>query len=159
MAYLTQTEVKSQYPALAASIDAGKIDTSRVDVWIANTDSLIDEKVGQRYSLPFSTVPPLIKTIAYELFNYFWQKDVNTPPSTGDEVSWLYPRYDRIIKLLDEIRDGKTSLIDSSGNTIEPSTESLKTMQSNHLDVDQIFTMGDGWNQSIDDNYDKEPSY
>ena len=159
MGYLTLNDVQGQYPGLKEQIDRGKVTESRVQKWIDNAENLLNGKLGQRYSLPFTDNPPLVITLAYELFEYYWQKAIYTPTKTGEEVPWLYARYDRVLRVLDQIVSGQISLFDNSNKKVAPSPEKLKTMRSNHQEVDQIFNMKPPEEQSVDPNYDKEPTF
>ena len=157
MAYITVDEVKVQYPGLTEQLDRGTVVEARVERWISQSERLVDAKVGLRYEIPFTTNPPLIVAMAYELFEYYWQKDIYTPTSTGDEVPWIYARYDRVLRILVQIGGGLLPLFDANNLRIDPSAEKLKTLRSNHIDVDQIFTMKDPWEQTIDADYSTEP--
>ena len=158
--YLTSALVKAQFPALLASVTATKISEGRVTQWLIDASSLIDSYLGSRYDLPFAAVPPMVTTLAYNFFEYFWQKDIHTPTQTGDEVPWLYKRYAIDLKLLEQLRDGVLALLDSSDVPIQPSTAKLATIQSNHQKVDQIFMQTKPtWEQTVDENYDAEPTF
>ena len=159
MAYLTVASVKEQYPSLKEQIDRGTVASARVERWISQSESLIDSYIAQRYEIPFADNPPLVVALAYEVFEYFWQKDVYTPTSSGDEVPWLYARYDRILKILNQIATGLLSLFDNSNKKISPSPTKLKTIRSNHQKVNQLFSMKESWEQKVDSEYDKEPTF
>ena len=157
--YLTKDEVLAKYPlTLGEQYSGGKVTENQIKEWITSACNLIDGKIISRYTLPFSETPPFIRMLAWEFFEYFWQKATHTPPSEGTEVSWLFPRYDRALSLLKMVESGEIPLYDSSGFLISPSTVRLGTLDSNHLEVDQIFTMGDTWDQEIDEFYDAEPT-
>ena len=158
--YLTVTLVKTQFPALLEAVTAGKIAEGRVTNWLIDASSLIDSYLGSRFDLPFVAVPPIVTTLAYNFFEYFWQRDVHTPTATGDEVPWLYKRYLEDIKLLEHLRDGEIALLDTAGDVIAPSTVKLATIQSNHQSVDQLFRQNkESWEQELDANYDAEPTF
>jgi len=158
--YLTSALVKAQFPALLEAVTATKISEGRVTQWLIDASSLIDSYLGSRYDLPFAAVPPMVTTLAYNFFEYYWQKDVHTPTQTGDEVPWLYKRYGYDLKLLEQLRDGVLALLDSSSLPIQPSTAKLATMRSNHQEVDQIFRQTKPtWEQTVDEDYDEEPTF
>ena len=157
MAYITTDLVKVQYPGLKEQIDRGTVVTARVTRWISQSEKLVDSYVGARYTIPFTSNPPLIVAMAYELFEYFWQKDIYTPTSTGDEVPWIYARYDRVLRILVQIANGQLPLFDNLNVKIDPSAEKLKTLRSNHIKVDQIFSMDEPYNQKVDAKYATEP--
>jgi phage gp36-like protein len=158
--YLSVALVKTQFPQLLESVTAGKIAEGRVTTWLTSASSLIDSYLGVRFDLPFATVPPMVTTLAYNFFEYFWQKDIHTPTGTGDEVPWIYKRYLQDLKLLENLRDGVTKLLDSASLPIAPSLAKLDTIRSNHQEVDQIFRQNEEpWNQTVDPNYDAEPTF
>ena len=156
--YITLDEVKAQYPSLAESITRGTVLASRAEQWIEDSESLINGYVSQRYTIPFTINPPLIISLAYGFFDYYYQKDIHTPSSSGDEVKWLYPRYDRLIAVLELIQSGELLLLDTANTVISASADRLKKIESNHREVDQIFSMKESWNQSVDSDYAEEPS-
>jgi phage gp36-like protein len=153
VAYLTIAEVFVAFPSLEEQYNKSRVSGERITGWIKEAQDLVDGHVGSRYQLPFAVSPPLIETLALELFEYFWQKSTYTPTSTGNEVPWLYARYDRILKLLQQIRDGKLMLFDSDGEEIPTSNRKLEILDSNHIDNDAIFTMDDAEKQEIPSSY------
>ncbi len=153
MAYLTREEVLDMYSSLKELYDGERVSGEQIDKWIAESASIIDSKIGTRYQLPFTSTPPLIATIAIEIFEYFWQKNQYTPTASGDEVPWLYTRYDKIIKLLDQISDGKVLLFDDDGEEVTTSSRKLGLIDSNHYESDPIFTMDNAEDQEIPDDY------
>jgi phage gp36-like protein len=153
VAYLTLAETLVAFPSLKEQYDKERVSGERIAGWIKEATDLINGYVGSRYQLPFAVTPPLIETLALELFEYYWQKSTYTPTSTGEEVPWLYARYDRIIKLLQQISDGKLMLFDSNGLEIETASRKLGILDSNHIDNDPIFTMKDAEEQEIPDPY------
>lgn len=83
---------------------AGAIDTAKVTEAIANADSLIDGFCGSRYTIPFATVPPIIKNISIALAIYFLHKRRR---GVTDEQQ---RDYDAQLKLLKQLSDGIISL-------------------------------------------------
>jgi len=156
MAYIDYEMLLSEYPQLALQVQRGTVSSGKVQRWISSAEAIIDSHLSARYNLPLDSVPEIIKTIAYELFEFFWQKDAYTPSSTDKDQPWIHARYDRAISTLREIASGKVPLLDSSGEIIQPSVTRLGAMTSNHINVDQIFTMGDDWEESVDEYYDAE---
>jgi phage gp36-like protein len=155
VAYLTVSEVENLYPSLKELVDGERVTEEQVGAWIVEAESLINGKIGSRYQLPFSSTPPLVKTLAIEFFEYFWQKSNYTPTASGDEVPWLYARYDRLMKLLVQIGEGKLLLFDDDGVEITTASRKLGMLDSNHLEREPIFNLEDAQNQTIpsDDDY------
>lgn len=157
MAYLTVSGVRAMYAEIDRLVTTGKRSTVQVAEWIARSENLINGKLAARYAVPFATTPPLVETMAWEFFEYFWQKDMHTPTATGDEVNWADVRFKRWLKMLDDIAAGKMPLVDESGNVISPSARLLGVLRSNHQECDQVFTMDEGWDQSVPSDYADEP--
>lgn len=156
--YITVDEVKTRFPSIEAEIERGTLTEARLSTWIDSAEALINSYLSKRYSLPFDSVPPIVTSLSYELVEFYWQKGINTPTSSGDEVPWLYKRYDRIIAQLERIVNGEEALVDDEGEEVEVSDALLKNLKSNHQEVDQIFRITKpSWEQEIDDDYDKEP--
>jgi len=156
MVYITVDEVRSVYSQIEEGIARGTITTSVVELWIQNAENIINGILSIGFEVPFSTVPPLIKTLTFELFEYFWQKSIYTPTSTGDEVPWLYARYDRILNLLYQIANGTIKLTDTNGNVIEPIRKTA-LIKSNYEGQPSIFDIErEVYEDYVPPNYGKE---
>lgn len=75
MPYCTLGDIKDHIPEaniiqLTDDEGLGVVNQSRVDKAITTADSVIDGYLRGRYSLPLSTVPELIKTIAIDIAVY-----------------------------------------------------------------------------------------
>ena len=154
--YINKDDVLNAYPRIKELYEANRITDLMIENWISQAESLIHSKVGVRYKVPFETKIPLIVSIALQLVEYFEEKDIHTPTSTAAEVPWLYARYDRLLDILNEIRDEKITLIDENGNEIKPSNRKLNLLSSNHLEVKQIFSLKDIWELEVDKKYGEE---
>ncbi|HOM26549.1 MAG TPA: DUF1320 family protein [Defluviitoga tunisiensis] len=154
--YITLQDVIDTYKRLKDFLNQGYITENQINIWITEAESVIDAKLSKRYTLPLSFVPDIIKTLALELTEYFSEKELHTPTSSGDEVRWLYPRYDRIMEILDQISQGNLILVDSDGNPLEISKVKLNILTSNHLNIKQIFSMKDFEELEIDENYGRD---
>jgi len=156
MAYLTVDEVRELYTGIDEAITRRTLTEGVVERWISNSQSIIDGMLSISFEVPFTEVPPLVKTLTIELFEYFWQKAVYTPTSTGEEVPWLYARYDRIMNLLDKIAVGVVKLVDSDGNIIEPIYKVAK-LKSNYENQEPIFDIErEVYENDVPENYGKE---
>ncbi|HOM27533.1 MAG TPA: DUF1320 family protein [bacterium] len=156
--YLTYDGVIERFPILKEKIEEKKtISRKLVENWIRDAESLVDSYIGERYNLPFVEVPDYVLFLANEAFEYIYLSATNTPPYKGEEGNWLTSKWERLISMLEEVRDGLKLLFDKQGNTIAPSKRKVSSIRSNKENVDQIFTMKDFWEQTVDENYDKEP--
>lgn len=159
MGYLTELGVKAHFPQLAGQVTKGNVTTPRITVWLNQSDSLIDSYLSARFTLPFTAVPLRVTSLAYDVFEFYWQSASNTPPGTKEVMQWLKTRWNELIAQLESMRDGGTILYDSLGIQISPSSVKLGTIKSNHQEVDQIFSTKESWDQLLGSTYSDEPTF
>jgi len=75
MAYCTQDDIISQISEeiliqLTDDDGVGEVDADRVSAAIANADAEINSYCGMKYSVPFSTVPPMIRAASVDIAIY-----------------------------------------------------------------------------------------
>jgi len=75
MAYCTETDIKRQIDwdtlvQLTDDTDSGLIDSDILDRAIADADAEIDAYCGSRYSVPFTTVPDVIRKRSVDITIY-----------------------------------------------------------------------------------------
>lgn len=137
MPYCTLDDIKGQIPEaniiqLTDDEGLGVVNQSRVDKAISVADSVIDGYLRGRYTLPLSTVPELIKTIAIDITVYkLYERrlELEMPEAMSN-------RYKNAIKLLDQIQKGLVKLGIESPET-GPGQGHYKT---NKTTEDRIFT-------------------
>jgi phage gp36-like protein len=98
-----------------------------VDKAIAYADMLINAHVGERYALPFTAVPELVKTIAVDLATWklFYRKKKDKLPEAVQKA------YDNSMKLLGQIRDGKIGIgVTPAGGKVEPEAGTIQVAGS-----------------------------
>lgn len=120
---------------------------------ITNAENKIREKLSKRYdvaSAAFQTstsTPPVVQTICKWLSVGYMYEDLSRGGKDG------YSRADRYIKKamgnLDEILNYKANIVDSSGDLITESTESIP-IYSNTNDYHETFNEDSPLNWSID---------
>jgi phage gp36-like protein len=160
--YITTTLVKAKYATLLEQVTRGVVSDALVQKWIDDSEGKVNFYVTQRYDLPFTNIPQIITTCAYELFEYYWQKGTDTPPATRDTANWIFPRYDRTIADLKAIANGSLTLsyVDPSTGietTIDPRSDISELINSNHIETAQIFSQKDFVDQDLEDAYSDEP--
>lgn len=155
MQYINLNEVYTRFPHIKRRIDSGNITEDFLNVLINDTNSVIDSYISEAYDLTqFTEIPRILKTIASELFLYFYQEAIHTPTPTGDEIPWLEHRYRRIIELLEEIKQGRINLIINE-RVIEPKFK-VRAIKSNQKGVKPIFDITkEPHEQEIPENYGK----
>jgi phage gp36-like protein len=121
MSYTTQAELTARYGADRmieltdrATPPAGAIDATVLTRAIADADATIDAYVGKHYTLPFATVPELLKRIAQALVFHSLHID-----SVSEKVK---ADYDQAMRQLEWIATGKLKLADAAG--AEPTVSS-----------------------------------
>ncbi len=136
MPYCTLSDIEKLIPQdtiiqLTDDEDTGSVNQARVDEAIAQADSIIDSYCGTRYSVPFSTVPDIVKTLSVDIAIYnLYSRRVEEIPETRDQ------RYRNAIRQLEGIARGTISI----GEDPEPAVHSEGGSESNKTTNDRIFT-------------------
>lgn len=111
MPYCTISDLISQIPEsniiqLTDDEGLGVVNQARVDKAITTADSVVDGYLRGRYSLPLSTVPELIKTIAIDITVYkLYERRLELEmPET------MMSRYKNALKMLEQIQKGLIKL-------------------------------------------------
>lgn len=109
MAYCTQADILEQLDSdilieLTDDAGTGTVDTDVVTRAIDDADSVIDGYAGSRYSVPFETVPTLIRKISVDLSicNLFSRR--------RGSPEWIETRCKDGIAMLRDVSAGKVSL-------------------------------------------------
>ena len=144
MAYCAKADILKQISEaeLAQLTDdaAGTtVDDDIVDAAIENADSEIDGYCGEKYSVPFTDVPGIVKnlSVGIALYNLFTRRETGLLGLPESRTN----RYDKAIRLLVMISQGKVSLGEvpaPAGNPDEVAESSMN---------DRIFTRTsmEGW--------------
>lgn len=136
MAYSTLADIKKAVPEevlvqLTDDEGFGDVDQGRVDEAIASADEEINSYCGERYSVPFTTVPGIVKKISVDIAVYnLYSRKVEEAPDIRKE------RYKSAIRQLEGIAKGTISL----GVDPAPSAPSEGGPETNKTDDDRIFT-------------------
>ena len=136
MAYSTLTDIKKLIPEetiiqLTDDEGTGSIDQTRVDEAIAQADAEIDSYCGSRYTVPFTTIPDIVKKISVDIAIYnLYSRRVEEIPGTRAE------RYKNAIRQLEGIAKGLISI----GEQPEPAAPSQGGVETNKTDDDRTFT-------------------
>ena len=137
MAYSTKTDIEKMIPAddvtsLTDDEGTGVQVASRVSEAIAQAHAEIDSYCGGRYSVPFSTVPDIVKKCSVDIAIYnLYSRRVETVPETRSE------RYKNAIRQLEGIAKGIISI----GEDPEPTASTgASYAECNKTESDRIFT-------------------
>jgi phage gp36-like protein len=145
--YITKQQVLDLYPDVKRTYNEGKITDAQIEEYITRAESIINLYLSRRYTIPLSVRCPIIETIAFELFEHFYNKDRLTPSYGGeaDSNTWLDTRYRRQIALLELIASGEYALFDENNKVIAPNPAKKVMLDSVSLTDKSIF------------NFQKEP--
>lgn len=136
MAYSTIDDIKKLIPEtsviqLTDDEGNGLVNQARVDEAIASADGEIDSYCGGRYTVPFTTVPEIVKKISVDIAIYnLYSRKVETIPETRAE------RYKNAIRQLESIAKGLVSI----GIVPEPASSNAAPVYTNRTEDDRIFT-------------------
>ena len=122
---------------------AGIVNEARVTAAIAKVDGIIDSYCGQVETVPFTTVPAVIKQHSITIAIYFIYSRRSVAPEIRKD------NYRDAIKHLGDISTGKASLPIPGEDTLEDQIEASRTEE------DKVFSMGkksDGSSGTLD-NY------
>ncbi len=154
-AYITITSVLTMMPQLPqATASSGWTGTTNL---ISNTVSFAEDKVNSylavKYTLPFTTVPPLVRSEALKLAVYYTYKyqyssdnqNANAFVEIEDGSS------NSVFKNLEEIRDGKLRLTDTSGSLVAFKA-SGRGFRSNRGEFTPVFDMDSVTSSQVDES-------
>jgi len=111
---------------------------------------IIDSKLVYKYTVPFTTTPPLVRTIATHLSAYLVLRRIYSNTRGEGFADWLNMFKDFADNLLKSIFEGTCILIDSSGNELSiKSGYGIKISTSSYV---PIFNEGGELDWEIDEN-------
>jgi len=137
MPYSTLTDIKKLIPEetviqLTDDENTGAVVESRVTEAIAQADAEIDSYCGGRYTVPFATVPDIVKKISVDIaiYNLYSRKVEELPETRSD-------RYKNAIRQLEGISKGLISIGEADA---PPASTSEGGPETNKTEDDRIFT-------------------
>jgi len=96
---------------------------------LTRADDEINSYVGQKYTLPFTSVPTRLKAVGMDIARYYLY-DARAPQIVSD-------RYKAAVAWLKDVATGKAAVgVDAGSNLIPAATGSLISVQAS----DQVFT-------------------
>jgi len=137
MAYCTEADIINQLPEeklieLTDDDGDGVADTGVVDKAITDADTEIDGYLSGRYTLPFSSAPPILNKLSVDIaiWNLYSRKK-----TVLDEVR--EKRYNAAVAMLKLIAKGEVKL----GVTPDP-TGAEQNIKASRVAADRTFTLG-----------------
>jgi len=135
---------------LLEKITDAVISDTVVEYMIDIACDIIDSKLVYKYTVPFTTTPPLVKTIATHLSSYLVLRRIYSNTRGEGFAEWLNMFKDFADNLLKSIFDGECILIDSSGNELSiKSNYGIKISTANYV---PIFNEGGELDWEVDDS-------
>ena len=124
-----------------------------IDFQIRRADGVIDGKCARRFNLPFSPVPPTIRTIAEDYTSYFVYRTFFSQDNQN-RTEYLEDLKDDALQMLNDIMDGKIDLVDTAGSAvIERTSEVSDRIASNTQDYQPAFDIDEITEQDFDEDY------
>lgn len=120
--YATTTSLSELFPGFLSgntttSDTAGANQFSR---HIDRAESVVNSYLTARYSLPFTTVPPILRTISEDLALYFLVRSAYT--QDGQNKNQYHDEYKWAMTQLDKIGKGEIKLALTDGSIVAPNT-------------------------------------
>jgi phage gp36-like protein len=134
MSYSMQADLLEQISSdkltqLTDDADTGSIDADVIARAIADADAEIDGYCGTRYTVPFTTVPAIIRKVSVDITIYNLYARRKGAPDDRQK------RYDNAIKFLANVSKGLISLGADDPDSVPADTNTPEITQS-----DRIFT-------------------
>lgn len=136
MAYTTIAVVR----AATGFNDVVKIPDTTITAYIADADSVIDAKICDVYSLPLSSTPEILETIARHIVVGLLYSNEYGEESQDTDKGWR-GRLDWAMSILEDIQKQKTKLYTTAG--VELSRSSLKQPRSSPNYTDSALSYPD----------------
>lgn len=115
-------------------------DDSDVEYFIERADDYIDARLHKLYYVPFTTTPPILKTISSHLASYYVLKMLYVQARTADNDAWMTSFKEHAYGLLEDIESGIILLIDSNGARI--TRRNTRGIMSSTQEYDPTFDEG-----------------
>jgi phage gp36-like protein len=121
--YATTTSFVNIMPNILAGNSTS--DSSGVDAIAAHiirAESIVNSYLSARYSLPFTVIPPIVRTLSEDIASYFHIRGVSVQDGQRDNPWFL--SYKLAIEMLADIKDSKVGLSLTDGSAVSPASSS-----------------------------------
>ena len=154
MAYCSTTAIYTSLPKLPATNTASGYSTCAdvISLHIRRADGLINGKCARRYSVPFTTVPPYIRTLAEDIVSYYVMRSFYSQDAQN-RSEYLEEFKDKALEDLDAIMNGDIDLVDTSGSAIPVQTTEVEDrISSTTEDYQPFFDIDDSTDWAFDED-------
>lgn len=152
--YSTPNDVRDLYPTIDTITG---LTNKKIQARISDMDSIINIRLGARYTVPFpsntGSFPPIIGYLSKHMALIDILKNQSVKHG-GDIPAWVTAREEQIEKLFGGLESGSYTLVDSSGNTY--GTSVVSHIWGSKTDYHSIFSLLDAEGQQIDTDYTDE---
>lgn len=120
--YATTTSISDLIPnfLIGNTTTSDTAGTAMFSKHIDRAEGIVNTYVSARYSLPFTTVPPVLITLSEDLACYFAVRSAYT--QDGQNKNQYYPEYKWAMEQLDSIRKGEIKLTLTDGSEVTGDT-------------------------------------
>lgn len=126
---------------------SGLIDTD-LDFYITMSEAEIDGRLAPVYTLPFSSTPPLLRSIAAE-YSFLKVMDRFQTGMKDKSTDWITKRRKNLMNLLQDLVSGDATLVTSGGEIINQRADIGGIQISTGLYV-ETFGHGNEVNEEVD---------
>ena len=135
--YTNAQELELLFPKIVStSITQADIN----DLFVSKAESDIDAAISERYSLPFSSTPPLIRSLAQDLTMYYIARRMYTQ-NKKDKNDWVDDFRTNAFDMLEKLQKGEMNLLNSSKEVIATRTDLTQIWSTNTDTTDYNPTM------------------
>lgn len=156
MAYSTATSILLILPGFpqTSSSEGYSLTVEILNSHITRADARINSIIAERYDVSnfTTTVPPLLRLLSEDITSYYAMRSEYS--GDNQNVNEWIDKYEMAVEQLNEIRDGKASLVDTSGSLIEEREADSDTgyVSSSTEDYTPAFDVDGFLDQKFDDN-------
>jgi len=119
--------------------------TDKINNALKKANSIIDASLGSRYVVPFTTVPPLVNTIAAEIAGYYLLRTIFLKQT--DKKNYWIETFRSGFDLLKDIASGNVQLKSSTGADLAMASGGAT---SSTINIVSTFNLDDPENWEVD---------
>ena len=156
MPYTDPTSTLQLLPMLPQSFGSSgySLTVTRLGNHITRADNIINGKISKRYDISqfndtLTSAPPMLATISQDISSYYTLRGAFS--SDNQNVLEWTDKFQDALAILDEIRDGKIDLVNTSGSVIEErSSTTTDYIESNTESYQAFFDEDSELNWKVD---------